>query len=1036
MVKMSINYSNFTSIFKLNNNIWKNTTLHLQSKGAMRPWLFRNSNNIPLLIILPDSRQVRDFYEDSQTLGIFDNAAILPEFSFNNDFMKINALKVARGKILEKFRKNIVTTLVTTPSSLMSPYSLNDESFDVKVGDILNRNDLINWLNRHGYQSVDLVWTPGQFAVRGCIVDIYSPSDANPTRIEFYDDTIESIRFYNSESQKSIVRFHKTSFTSILKNNDIMLNEFFSEETHVVQIDPLSIENMADNTYWLWTTLDESIQHELPLMEWDKLSSIFVRCRRVRIVPDVYTSDIRFRLTSIDSFKGKNSKLKTYVTSKLDEHYKIYICTENAHVIEWAKQNEIKTIQNILSEGFDDPVEKVVYLSDLELSGVILSHHRMETSVPTERRNAFSHNQLVIHDDYGIGKYIGTESIKRDGVQYEYIILEYADERRLLMPIQQINKISAWDILSGEEEKLDNLKSSRWKKSSEKAKELAQLAAKELVKIYATRELTDGFSFKENEKIMHEVEMSFPYTETADQLRAFDDIKDDMMSPVPMDRLLVGDVGFGKTEVAIRAAARAIGNNKQVAVMVPTTLLAHQHYETFLTRFADIPVNIRVVSRFVPQKEQKEILEDLACGKIDIIIGTHRLISKDVKFKNLGLVVIDEEHRFGVMNKEHMKELAPNVDVLMLSATPIPRSLSLSLSGLRDISILATPPSRRLPVITVVSPLSERMLTQAILREVNRGGQVFFVHNRIQGIQKRVTYLKRLFPNLNVAVVHSRMHEQEIENTMFEFSNKKIDILVATTIIESGLDIPSANTLIVDDAHELGLAQMYQLRGRVGRSEEQAYAFLMYPADAKLTNEARERLEAIAELDELGAGYKLAQRDLRIRGGGELIGVAQHGNIGRIGYNKYCDLLSEEISRLKGTEHREPDVVITLPLIIPANYIPQESVRVSLYRRISYTTNPREVLDLIKETTDRFGMMPIQLQFLLAVAYLKSIAYEYGIFKINVTKNKTVLLCEPGGKWQTLKRPSTWFRKSSGFLGDGGYTPIVEFYKEIVRTIE
>jgi transcription-repair coupling factor (superfamily II helicase) len=423
-----------------------------------------------------------------------------------------------------------------------------------------------------------------------------------------------------------------------------------------------------------------------------------------------------------------------------------------------------------------------------------------------------------------------------------------------------------------------------------------------------------------------------------------------MERPVPMDRLVVGDVGFGKTEVAIRAAGKAVFGGKQVAIMAPTTLLAQQHYETFSARFGRLPVRVEVVSRFVPISGQKKILEDLKDGKVDIIIGTHRLLSDDVLFKDLGLVVVDEEHRFGVMHKEHLKRMTPGVDVLMLSATPIPRSLSLSISGLRDISLLQTPPQRRLPVLTVVRPWSEELLKSAVLREKNRGGQVFFVHNRINDIHERTVMLKRLFPKLTIAVAHSRTPEAQLENTMMKFSLGEIDILVCTTIVESGLDIPMANTLIVDDAHELGLAQMYQLRGRVGRREEQAYAFLFYPNDVRLSVEASERLEAIAELDELGAGYSLAQRDLQIRGGGDLIGIAQHGNSTRVGYQKYCDLLADEIARIKGTKRKEAEVEIGFPAAIPGNYIPQENLRVTLYRRMLKTDTPEEALALKYET--------------------------------------------------------------------------------------
>ncbi|HAJ93355.1 MAG TPA: transcription-repair coupling factor, partial [Synergistaceae bacterium] len=501
-------------------------------------------------------------------------------------------------------------------------------------------------------------------------------------------------------------------------------------------------------------------------------------------------------------------------------------------------------------------------------------------------------------------------------------------------------------------------------------------------------------------------------------------VEADMERPVPMDRLLVGDVGFGKTEVAIRAAGKAAFSGKQVAILAPTTLLAQQHYETFSSRFGNLPVRVEVVSRFVPFSAQKKVLEDLKEGKVDIIIGTHRLLSQDVEFKDLGLVIVDEEHRFGVMHKEHLKRITPGVDVLMLSATPIPRSLSLSMSGLRDMSVLRTPPQRRLPVLTVVRPWSEELLKSAVLREKNRGGQVFFVHNRINDIHERTVMLKRLFPKLNIAVAHSRTPEAQLEKTMMRFSLGEIDILICTTIVESGLDIPMANTLIVDDAQELGLAQMYQLRGRVGRREEQAYAFLFYPPDVHLSVEASERLEAIAELDELGAGYQLAHRDLQIRGGGDLIGIAQHGNSTRVGYQKYCDMLAEEIANIKGEKRKQAEVEIAFPAAIPGDYLPQENLRVTLYRRMLKTDSPAEAISLKEETIDRYGKLPPSLEFLLDLTCVRSAAHELQITKIICSSQETVIQGDPDGGWTEFQLKLPWMRKLDGFVGPGGYKGI------------
>ena len=466
--------------------------------------------------------------------------------------------------------------------------------------------------------------------------------------------------------------------------------------------------------------------------------------------------------------------------------------------------------------------------------------------------------------------------------------------------------------------------------------------------------------------------------------------------------------------------------------MAPTTLLAQQHFETFTARFANTPIRVEVISRFVPVGQQKRILQDLSEGKVDILIGTHRILTDDVKFKDIGLIIVDEEHRFGVMHKDHLKKSMPGVDVLMLSATPIPRSLSLSISGLRDMSILQTPPQRRLPVITVVRPFSEELLKNAVLREKNRGGQIFFVHNRINDLQERAVMLKRLFPKLNIAVAHSKTSESALEKTMSEFAAGKIDILVCTTIVESGLDIPAANTLIVDDAHELGLAQMYQLRGRVGRREEQAYAFLFYPSNVHISVESSERLEAIAELDELGAGYQLAQRDLQIRGGGDLIGISQHGNSSKIGYQKYCDLLAEEISKIKGTYRPQMEMEIGFPVSIPGDYLPQENLRVTLYRRLLKTDSLEEVRELREETEDRFGRIPNELDFLFNVAAIKGASCDLGLTKMICSRYELVLQGNPDGAWERLKLPPKWRRRLDGFIGPGGFAGI----KDIARIIQ
>ena len=871
------------------------------------------------------------------------------------DDLKSEAQRIVRGDILENFGTRAAFS-PPPPTSMMAPFSTGGDYMELECGREAGRSRLIDWLAQKGYERSDLVWTPGQFAVRGSIVDIFSPSDMYPVRVEFFDDEVESLRFFVPETQKSLRTIRKSSVQSLVSKSDNRLENYFPEDMRILFFDPHGLDTTAENAVWLWQSLDR--EDTVPWEAWEKLCAGFTAHRRLRILPDVKNCAARMAVMQFPNFRGKLKEVELYCLSMIKDGYRIKVVSEAERNLQWARINGFEACEGILSEGFIDSCSKCAVMTDLELSGITVARRRIENRAPSDWGAGLIPGQWVVHDEYGVAVYQGAEQVKTADGEQEYLILQFAEERRLLIPVMQFHKISPWSPLPGQEPTADNLKGSHWKRAASRAKQMAEQAAAELIKIYAEREVSKGFSFPDNREMMRELEESFTYKETIDQLRAIEDVERDMERPVPMDRLIVGDVGFGKTEVAIRAAGKAVFAGKQTAIMAPTTLLAQQHFETFTARFANTPIRVEVISRFVPVGQQKRILQDLSEGKVDILIGTHRILTDDVKFKDIGLIIVDEEHRFGVMHKDHLKKSMPGVDVLMLSATPIPRSLSLSISGLRDMSILQTPPQRRLPVITVVRPFSEELLKSAVLREKNRGGQIFFVHNRINDLQERAIMLKRLFPKLNIAVAHSKTSESALEKTMSEFAAGKIDILVCTTIVESGLDIPAANTLIVDDAHELGLAQMYQLRGRVGRREEQAYAFLFYPNNVHISVESSERLEAIAELDELGAGYQLAQRDLQIRGGGDLIGISQHGNSSKIGYQKYCDLLAEEISKIKGTYRPQMELEIGFPVSIPGDYLPQENLRVTLYRRLLKTDSLEEVRELREETEDRFGRIP------------------------------------------------------------------------------
>jgi transcription-repair coupling factor (superfamily II helicase) len=1024
-----------SSLFAVGEDCWKhNKAIHLSSKGAARPWICRDAN-APLLVFLPDQRQARDFVADSEELELFKAAEMLPEVSFSEDEAQINALNVLRGDILERFKNNITTVLVSTPSSVMAPFAIGGEFYSLECGLATGRSNLLGWLEHKGYVRDDLVWSPGKYAIRGSVVDVFSPADSFPVRIEFFDDEIESIRFFMPETQKSLRTLRKCTIQSLAKRCEAEFETFLPENLHVVYFDPNGLDNAAENSSWLWDNIASDKAEEVPWKKWEDICKCLASYPRVRIVNDVYKSTIRLAIGQVPSFRNKFNDLKIYCANHQKDGFSIRVFSEAENSIKWAKENAYVADKNMLSGGFIDSQTKMVLLTDLELSGMTIPNRITEYHAPSDWGASLQVGQWVVHEDYGTALYTGTQSLETSEGEQEYLVLQFADEQKLLVPVMQFYKISSWSPAPGQDPVADSLRNSHWKKSAEKARELAEKSARELAQIYAEREVTQGYRFEEHPDLMKSLEDGFIYTETADQISAINDVINDMQSPVPMDRLIVGDVGFGKTEVALRASGEAVFCGKQVAVLAPTTLLAQQHFETFTSRFSSLPVRVEVLSRFVPVTEQKKILNDLQAGKVDIIIGTHRLLSEDVQFKDLGLVVVDEEHRFGVMHKEQLKKLTPGVDVMMLSATPIPRSLSLSLSGLRDLSVLEIPPQRRLPIITIVRPWSEELLKNAVLREKNRGGQVFFVHNRISDIHDRAVMLKRLFPKLKIAVAHSRTSEATLEKTMLAFSAGEIDILICTTIVESGLDIPMANTLIVDDAQELGLAQMYQLRGRVGRREEQAYAFFFYPQDAHLSRESSERLEAIAQLDELGAGYRLAQRDLQIRGSGDVIGIAQHGHAGKVGYQKYCDMLAEEIAKIKGVEKKHVDIQINFPAIIPSDYLPQESLRITLYRRLLQTDTLDKLTELKDETIDRFGKLPSSVEFLFALSEVRVTAPEVGINSIVCSRDETVICGDPDGKWTDMKFRSVWIRRINGFIGPGGQRGIFELIVALKEAI-
>lgn len=659
-----------------------------------------------------------------------------------------------------------------------------------------------------------------------------------------------------------------------------------------------------------------------------------------------------------------------------------------------------------LGNGFEYPTLKFVVLSEKDIFKERKAKKpKKKSQYSGQKINSLSEisvGDYVVHEKYGLGIYRGMEKIESDGITKDYINIEYKDASNLFVPASQLELIQKYSNLSARKPKLNKLGGTEWEKTKSRVRSQVQIAAQDLVKLYAERQAKEGYAYGKDTVWQKEFEELFPYEETEDQLSAIEDTKRDMESHRIMDRLICGDVGYGKTEVAIRAAFKAVMDSKQVVYLVPTTILAQQHYNSFKERMEHYPVEIAMLSRFCTPKEQKRIFDGLKNGTIDIVIGTHKVLSKNIKYKNLGLLIIDEEQRFGVKQKEKIKQLKKDVDVLALSATPIPRTLHMSLAGIRDMSVLEVPPVDRRAIQTYVMEYNEELVREAIERELGRGGQVYYVYNRVNNIDEVAAGLQRLLPNATVEYAHGQMGERQLETIMSGFINKEIDVLVSTTIIETGLDIPNVNTMIIQDAQLFGLSQLYQLRGRVGRSNRTAYAFLMYRRNSILKEEAEKRLKAIREFTDLGSGFKIAMRDLEIRGAGNLLGAEQSGHMESVGYDLYCKMLNEAVLTMKG-EQQEVDTFITsidlsIDAYIPETYIKSESEKLSWYKRIATIETQEESEDMIEEMTDRYGDTPAPLIRLMDVALLREEAHQAWLLSIEQKGSKILFTMNPRAK--------------------------------------
>ena len=1016
----------------------------------VRQWI---ESQRSILCVLSDAEQAQLFYSDIMTIAANESIMLFPFHdkalwselgpSSENIGRKLLSLKALVSQPLTV----IITSIPALLEKVASPTYLRQSMLYLNPGEEVDFEDLIETLVTMGYVREQRVEQPGEMSVRGGLIDLYAYEEANPCRIEFFANTIESIREFDVESQRSLsqraslsivspgaVGLYGPVFDHTLENShlDGSLLDYLAKDAILFLSEPALfsaiLQNVEKDLQVRYQTFleDHGVTRQVPFGYFyqspDVLLSQLDRFQQIKFDSFAPSNDspvISFTIQSCGNFAGNIKLLKKETEDALNVADKeggkafVYIfCDSESQTLsmqELLRQEKfpdrVQAALLNLSAGFIWPDQHLYCYTSREIYSRIsrrrgdrLSKRRISFS----ELSALKEGDIVVHVDYGVGIFRGLHNIDAYGKQRECIKIEYLEGDNLYVPLEKMDRVQKYSCQEGVVPVLSKLGGKDWDRLKNKTKSRVKEIAQQLIKLYALRKLKEGYSFSSDHIWQMELEASFIYEETPDQLTAVQEIKKDMEKPVPMDRLVCGDVGFGKTEVAVRAAFKAVNDGKQVAVMVPTTVLAQQHFITFSERLQPYPVRIELLNRFRKPALQREIIKNLREGRVDLIVGTHRLLSADVRFKDLGLLIIDEEHKFGVLHKERIKILKASVDTLTLSATPIPRTMHLALMGARDMSVINTPPSNRHPIKTEVCRFDKDLIREMILKEIDRGGQVFFVHNRIQTIYGMANLLRDLVPEAKFRVAHGKMDGSELEKIMLDFSEGKIQCLVSTMIIESGIDVPNANTLIVNRADRFGLAQLYQLRGRVGRSEQQAYAYLLIPALHKLNHGAIKRLQTIQEFTHLGSGYKIAMRDMEIRGMGNIFGAEQSGYINALGYELYSKIMEEAILELRKEMNLPPSQPVeeTRPIIesrvempadvfLPAQYVPAASDRVDVYKRLVETNKEQDIEDLRNEVIDRFGPMPaaavdlfdfVQLKLLARRSLVEEVQFKNGSF--------------------------------------------------------
>jgi transcription-repair coupling factor (superfamily II helicase) len=978
------------------------------------------------LLLCPTEESASEFYSDAlfwaHSLGSSAPLLIQPKDSPE----RLKSLTE-----LYKAEKMPNIKVISSVNAALSPVWKNEEfaTLTISKDSQIERDTLISDLQKTGYRIVPVVSGRGEMSLRGGLLDIFIPDSALPVRIEFFGDRIESLRLFDTDSQLSINEIDSILICPAVEPDEGMnLIEYFSDGRLILN-EPNDIKKrypdffplLDDRTFVSCTSLPIKEEGALEISgvsgfgllpeERDNIGDFIKRIGLLRghyfILMACSSDGQAHRLRELFSEAGMSVPI-----------------IKNSDAINYASNVVITTGE--LSRGF--AFSKCIILSERDIFGkrpVFKPIKRSRVSHLISSIEDFKEGDYLVHLEHGIGRFMGIKKETIEGHEGELLIIEYSGGDRLYVPLERIDCIQKYSAPEHARPLLDRLGGKTWQKTKKRAKEKIREMAQKLLKIYARRSEAEGFAFSEDKEMHYEFDDFFPYELTPDQQSSIEEIKRDMESGVPMDRILCGDVGYGKTEVAMRACFKAVYDSKQAAVLVPTTILAEQHYETFTSRFSAFPVKIDFLSRFKNRAEQKQSLKSLAEGDTDIIIGTHRLLAKDVQFHDLGLLIIDEEHKFGVAHKEKLKSLKAGVDILTLTATPIPRTLHMALSGIRNISVIETPPEERLAVKSILAKFDPAFIKDALEKELSRGGQAFFIHNRIQDIYNLANFLRELIPAGKIAVAHGQMRGIELERVMRSFYKRESNILVSTAIIGSGLDIPSANTIIINRADRFGLADLYQLRGRVGRSNVKAYAWFLIPGEDAITEEARRKVEAVQELSYLGAGFRLAMKDLEIRGAGNLLGAEQSGHVEAVGYDLYIKMLEEAVAELKGEEvspEFEPTIDLRVTAVIPEDYIKDPALRLNIYRKIAAVRERGQIKRVEDELKDRFGAPPEETKRLLEIMEIKNMARRLFVTSIQNINGNIKFLFAP----ETPVTPEMLFSlyKKGGdpvkFLPEGG----------------